>query len=129
MRALSVMQPWASQIAIGRKTIELRSRPTSHRGPLLICAGGRVDKRGAAFEAGPTGAAVAIVNVVGCRRATLADAGAALYRDEKGEFPWAWLLADAVPVAPFPVKGQLGFFNVSHPSLPAQETAQLGLLA
>lgn len=128
MRALSVMQPWASLIISGRKTIELRPRPTSHRGELLICAGAKVDPRGEAFDAGPTGMAIGIVRVVGCRRATLEDAGAACYRDEAGEFPWAWILADAAPLAvPFPVKGQLSLFTVDHPSLPTPAASQLQL--
>lgn len=39
MKALTVRQPWASLIAAGVKTIETRSRRTSHRGPLVIHAG------------------------------------------------------------------------------------------
>jgi len=33
-----VRQPWASLIAVGLKTIEVRSRPWAYRGPLVICA-------------------------------------------------------------------------------------------
>lgn len=40
MKALSIRQPWAGLIALGIKTIELRSWSTSYRGPLLICASG-----------------------------------------------------------------------------------------
>lgn len=39
VRALTIRQPWASLVAVGAKTIETRSRPTSYRGPLLIHAG------------------------------------------------------------------------------------------
>lgn len=38
MKALSVRQPFASQIVIGEKTIEWRSKPFNWRGPLVICA-------------------------------------------------------------------------------------------
>lgn len=38
MKALSVRQPWASLIASGYKRFEIRTWPTRHRGPLLICA-------------------------------------------------------------------------------------------
>jgi hypothetical protein len=38
MKALSVCQPWAWAIVHGIKTIENRSRPTRHRGPLVIHA-------------------------------------------------------------------------------------------
>lgn len=38
MKAISILQPWASLIAIGAKKIETRSRPTRYRGPLAIHA-------------------------------------------------------------------------------------------
>lgn len=39
MKALTIRQPWAQLIALGEKTIETRTRATSHRGPLAIHAG------------------------------------------------------------------------------------------
>ena len=44
MRVLSVRPPWANLIALGIKTVELRSWQTAYRGPLAIHAGLRVDK-------------------------------------------------------------------------------------
>jgi ASCH domain-containing protein len=41
--ALSVRQPWASYLAAGLKTIELRSWSTPHRGWLWIHAGKKID--------------------------------------------------------------------------------------
>jgi hypothetical protein len=38
MKALTLTQPWATLVAIGAKTIETRSWPTSYRGPLAIHA-------------------------------------------------------------------------------------------
>lgn len=38
MYALSLLQPWASLVVMGAKTIETRSWSTRHRGPLLIHA-------------------------------------------------------------------------------------------
>lgn len=38
MKALSLIQPWATLVAIGAKKIETRSWPTSFRGPLAIHA-------------------------------------------------------------------------------------------
>jgi activating signal cointegrator 1 len=38
MKALSLLQPWASLVAIGAKQIETRSWSTPYRGPLLIHA-------------------------------------------------------------------------------------------
>ena len=43
MKALSVRQPWATLIVCGRKRIETRTRPTRHRGPLLIHAAASTD--------------------------------------------------------------------------------------
>lgn len=37
-RALTVRQPWASLIAAGRKTVEVRTWTTDHRSPLVIHA-------------------------------------------------------------------------------------------
>lgn len=38
MKALSLLQPWASLIAVGAKKIETRSWSTKYRGPLAIHA-------------------------------------------------------------------------------------------
>jgi hypothetical protein len=109
MKALSVKQPWASLIATGRKTVELRSWSTTHRGPLLICA-----SRSPAYDDLPTGAALAIVEVVDCRPATLDDAGAACAVPPAGYF--AWVLGSVIPLSvPFPVVGKCKFFNVALP--------------
>lgn len=41
MKALTVLQPWATALISGAKTIETRDWVTSHRGPLLIHASSR----------------------------------------------------------------------------------------
>ena len=38
IKALSVRQPYASQIVYGEKTVEWRSKTFAYRGPLVICA-------------------------------------------------------------------------------------------
>jgi hypothetical protein len=38
LKAVSLWQPWASLIAVGAKTLETRSWPTSHRGKIVIHA-------------------------------------------------------------------------------------------
>ena len=43
IRALTVRQPWAGLLAIGRKDIENRTWRTHYRGPLLIHAGVSID--------------------------------------------------------------------------------------
>lgn len=46
MKALSIMQPWASMIVLGYKPVENRSWNTTHRGPTLIHAGKSFDAAG-----------------------------------------------------------------------------------
>src|SRR4051812_32132027 len=42
---LSIRQPWAELILLGRKTIEVRTWATKHRGPLWLHAAQRVEER------------------------------------------------------------------------------------
>ena len=44
MKALSFRQPWAELILQGRKTMDLRTYRTSHRGPLAIHASRKVER-------------------------------------------------------------------------------------
>jgi hypothetical protein len=98
MIALSVKPKWAELIASRRKTLEIRSRRTRHRGPLLICS------------TRPEGIARCIVNVVGCRPFAPQDAQAACVPWAPGL--WAWELAEAQPTPPLRVRGQQGMFHV-----------------
>ena len=97
----------------GLKVIELRSRRTHYRGPLLICS-----SLGACKECiedwgdGPRGVALCIVDVVDCRPATSDDDQAACHPAE-GYF--AWVLANVRPIEQFPVKGKLSMFDVTLP--------------
>ncbi|MDP2210240.1 MAG: ASCH domain-containing protein [Candidatus Aquicultor sp.] len=43
MKALTILQPWATLIAIGEKRFETRSWKTNYRGPLAIHAGKSTD--------------------------------------------------------------------------------------
>lgn len=113
MRAISIKQPWAGLIASGRKSVELRGWATSYRGPLLVCAGARLDPRGHLYSAeGPTGHAIAVVELVDVRLAVEADAAAACYRpSDFAPECFAWILRDPRRIEPRPVKGQLGLFT------------------
>ena len=102
MKALSVRAPWAEMIASGRKTLEIRSWRTHYRGHLLIC-----QSRG--------GGAIAIVELTGCRKATVADYDACGGFDPSGEFAWELRLIRRVTSAP--IKGKLSFYDVSESSL------------
>ena len=104
MKALSVRQPWASLIADGRKTVEIRSRRTRHRGLLLICASKYPSGDG------PKGVAMAVVKLVACRAANSSDESRAHILPPNGSFAWELVLC--YRVQPVSVRGQLGLFEV-----------------
>ena len=118
MKALSIREPWASLIAEGIKTIELRSWKTTYRGPLLICASrGAPSREGRAaqrrFGIGTcAGHAIAIVDLVACTPAAREDAKAACCTVKEGEY--AWRLENPRRIAPKPVTGRLGLFDVPN---------------
>lgn len=99
MKAITIIQPWATLIAIGAKKFETRSWPTKYRGPLAIHAGKKIDREvcehepikaalaahGYTADNLPTGSIVATVNLAECHpinvdgfafAATVNDAGA-----------------------------------------------------
>jgi hypothetical protein len=107
---LSVRQPWAGLIALGRKPQEFRSWSTTHRGDLLICAGGAVDKSTRVLERFHSplpplsadvwriGSAIALVEL----------------HDVLGlPGDYAWQLRNIRPVTPIPLKGRLSLFRRS----------------
>ena len=114
MKALSLWQPWASEIARGRKTIETRMWSTRYRGPLLVCASKHVDRTccdpGLAY---PRGMAVAICRLVDCREMRGGDEVAAMCQWEPGRY--SWVLADVRSIKPFPVRGRQRLFDVDLP--------------
>ncbi|MFE4712623.1 MULTISPECIES: ASCH domain-containing protein [unclassified Paenibacillus] len=77
MKAITIIQPWATLIAIGEKRFETRSWATKKRGPLAIHAGKKIDKdacqeseissalerHGYTADNLPTGAVVATCNL------------------------------------------------------------------
>ena len=112
LKALSVQQPFANLIADGSKTIEVRARSTTHRGPLVIVSSKRPDVP-------PAGCAVAVVNLVDSRPMTLADERAAMSKRPPGGAT-AWVLTLIDRIEPQPVKGQRGFFEVPIRIRPSQ---------
>lgn len=80
MKAITIIQPWATLIAIGEKNFETRSWATRYRGPLAIHAGKKVDREaceqepfrsvlarhGYTADNLPTGAVVATCNLSDC---------------------------------------------------------------
>jgi hypothetical protein len=130
MKALSLKQPYASWIAEGRKTIETRTWRTNYRGEFLVVAslgtdllrdmGYRVNGNSAVLDkvtgsewySFPRGVALATANLVDCRPMVEQDETAACC--ERYDGAWAWLLTDVMKIEPFPVKGQLSFFEVPY---------------
>ncbi len=107
MKALSVKQPWASMIASGEKTIELRSWRTRYRGRLMICSSKNPD------TPPPVGCALAIVTLAYCKRATQADEERACCKVRVGR-DYAWIFEDIRRIRPWPVKGAQKLFNVPY---------------
>lgn len=106
MKAVSIKQPWASLIAAGIKTLEIRAWPTDHRGPLLI-----VSSRRPVIEGHRHGAALCVVNVIDCRRMTRQDPPFACIRDFYADH-YAWVLGGVKAIETFNVMGQLRLFEV-----------------
>jgi hypothetical protein len=116
MKALSVCQPWAWAIVHGIKTVENRSLPTRHRGPLVVHASKSRHYLGDDFadllpglppvQQLDFGALVGVVEVVGCVPVVEVEG------DPFATGPWCWLLAGARPIGPHAFKGQVGLFHV-----------------
>jgi hypothetical protein len=119
VRVLTVRQPHAHLLihgspSAGLKDVENRSRPTRHRGTLLIQASARIDQAAYAdyIEAGVelppaeelvTGAIIGSVQMTGC------------VRDSRSRWAepgyWHWLTAAPRAASPvIPLKGQLSMF-------------------
>ncbi|WML90780.1 ASCH domain-containing protein [Thiothrix lacustris] len=121
MKCLMVRQPWASQIANGSKTVEIRSWHYAHRGDLLIGASKNMaGQRMADGTPYPSGMAIAHVKLVDCvpfnakqhGKAAGCDRDTAQDCEDSGD--WAWIFADARAIEPFPVKGQVKPFEVDY---------------
>ncbi|MCL4299783.1 MAG: ASCH domain-containing protein [Anaerolineae bacterium] len=122
MKALSFRQPWAELILQGRKTIDLRTWPTRHRGRLAIHASQQVEVEICRlYNLDPatlvTGALVGTVEVV--EMVPLDDEKWESLRDQHlkpGPFPGdllGWRLHDPQRLPqPVPMSGRLGLFNV-----------------
>ena len=72
MKCLSVRQPWASMIARGEKTIEVRTWSTHYRGPLVICV-----SKSPRISDLPVGVALVVVDLIDVRPITQDDTVAA----------------------------------------------------
>ena len=136
MKAISLLQPWASLVVAGHKRIETRGWNTAYRGRLLIHASkGKAGALLAAappftqyipdFDALPFGAIIGQVTLVDAVRIRAEDwLDAALEKvtlEERAfgdyrEGRWAWMLEDAVAFeAPVEMRGSLGLWEAVWP--------------
>lgn len=106
MKSLSIKQPWASLIADGKKTIEVRTWKTNYRGDFLIVSSATPKNQGIA------GHAIAIATLSDCRPAIPYDDDAKACCDVY-ENDFAWILTNIRKITPFPVKGKLNFYEVA----------------
>lgn len=119
MKALSVQQPFAYEIMIGQKTIEVRSWDTLHRGDLLICSSGKPafskeDMEDIEDEYGCTflyGHALCLAHIADVRPMQKGDEEGALV-EEIDPDAYSWIIEDVRPIVPFPVKGKQSLFEV-----------------
>lgn len=125
MKCLSVSQPFAELIILGKKTIELRKWNTNYRGELLIHAPLKIRKEdvkrlkiGKKFV---TGAIVGKVEIYDVKKY---DSQKQVKSDQKFHFAsknfhdrtYGFLLKNAKAFrVPIPYKGQLGVFEVRFP--------------
>jgi hypothetical protein len=136
MKAISLLQPWASLVVMGMKTIETRSWPTKHRGNILIHASkGKAGsifashpafkKYIADFNALPFGAIIGSVNLTAVVAITQMglpdDVMAKMTMEEKafGDYTsgrFAWLLEEPVMFKePIPARGMLHVWDYLNP--------------
>ena len=137
MKALTVIQPWASLIVSGNKKIETRSWKTSFRGEILIHASKKdmthslADRMtasefkyfvrcGIGFSSLPTGSIIGVVTISDCilmtdefiRKLKKEDPQEFAFGDyEAGRY--AWILKDPKTMVPPArnIKGKLGLWN------------------
>ena len=128
MKCLSVHQPWADLEVDGRRGLEIRKWPCSHRGPLLIHAGLQVEQKECLrLKVSPSvrGAIIGLVNLVDIKPLTEREwkqlrwvhleSGDRCY----GEKTFGWFLKDAQRfLTPIPYRGVLGIFDVDDGILP-----------
>jgi hypothetical protein len=125
MRALTLTQPWATEIALGHKRIETRSWRTNYRGPVLIHAARGFPlaaRRFAEAERGvgrlperlPLSAIVArarIRDVMPTGEARYIASALEVHLGDYSPGRFAWILEDVAPLEPVFCRGALGLWT------------------
>ena len=136
IKCLSIRQPWATWIMLGKKNIETRSWKCSHTGPLLIHAGlndSAMRSRecrnimldyGLVHESYPVGVILGAVTMKGCYPVSAYLPNLRKRELEMGDYSagrYGWLL-EVKNVFKSPVKytGKLGLFDVPVAELGGQ---------
>lgn len=128
MKAITIIQPWATLIAIGAKRVETRSWGTRYRGPIAIHAGKKVDKdaywdyEDEMLRAGyilpdllPVGSVIATATLADCVPMTREW----IYEQSSNELEYGffmpgrygWILTDVRPIRPIPQRGYQGLWD------------------
>ena len=148
MRALTVIEPFATLIATGVKRVENRTWPTAYRGPLAIHAGKarryggeRVEDLAAGFGIDPAlltfGAVVAVAELIDCVRLdgptvprSVAIRHPWLQEHSHAEGPECWVLANVRRLSvPIVVNGARGLWDWTPPGPLAFGEPQRGTAA
>ena len=120
MKALTIMPEFAERIALGEKTVEVRTWKTSYRGPLLITSSSK--KRKGLI----CGYALCTVDLVDCVPMTkeLAEKAQVNWRPELKDC-YGWILDENKLIMPQPVKGKLSLWECDVPVIyPDFETVE-----
>jgi len=120
--ALSIRQPWVELILSGRKTIEVRTWRTKHRGRLWLHAGRRIETSACALYGVRTsdfvlGAIVGSVEVFDCIEFN-GETWSALQPAHLNTVPFdrsyfGWVLRGPKRVQPVACKGALGLMKIA----------------
>lgn len=105
MRALCIKEPFASLIRSGKKPIETRTWNTKIRGPILLCASKNPKSE-------ISGKAFATAILIETRPMKYEDRKKACCDFVPGLY--SWIFENIKQIDPFPVKGQLSFFEVNY---------------
>jgi hypothetical protein len=124
IKVLSIQQPWASLIVQGLKDIENRDWTTRYRGLLLIHAGQRFDPYALDFISDRLSAEeqcrvpmhrrdYQLGGIVGIVKLTdvVTSSSSRWFQG-----PYGWYFKRAMPLEFYPLKGQLGLFDI-HPAV------------
>ncbi len=119
---LSIRQPWVELILSGRKSIEVRSWPTQHRGVLWLHAGKRVEtvlcsQFGLDAYSLPVGAFVGRCQLIDCfefdARSWKALHGQHLNSGELPARAFGWRLSKPERICAYPYRGALSLMKIS----------------